>query len=142
MKRGGKMYIKKTWIEGDDVTPIEMNNIEDGIETVDLSLTAHKAERATLTELAHVNHGTLTTTLDTIWAGTVAPFSKAQTVTGILASDTPIIDIVMSGTFVTDEARAEAWGYIYRAVTSANTITFHAMEKPAVALPLQIRVVR
>ena len=37
-------YVKKIWIEGDDVTPVEMNNIEDGIETVDLSLTAHKAD--------------------------------------------------------------------------------------------------
>ena len=39
-------YVKKIWIEGDDVTPVEMNNIEDGIETVDLSLTAHKADYA------------------------------------------------------------------------------------------------
>ena len=81
-------------------------------------------------------------TLNTTWSGSAAPFSKAQTVAGILATDTPIIDVVMSGTYATDEKRAEAWGNIYRAVASANTITFYATEKPTVELPLQIKVVR
>ena len=48
----------------------------------------------------------------------------------------------MSGTYSTDEARAEAWGYIYRAVTGANSITFYATDKPTVDLPIQIKVVR
>lgn len=87
-------------------------------------------------------HEVFTTTLNTTWTGSSAPYSKAQTVSGILATDTPIIDVVMSGTFATDEARQEAWGNVYRAVTSANTITFYATEKPTVSLPLQIKVVR
>ena len=102
----------------------------------------HKADYATLADLGHVKHGIYETTLNTTWTGSEAPFSKAQTVTGILATDNPIIDVVMSGTFATDEARQEAWGYIYRAVTAANKITFYAMEKPEVSLPLQIKVVR
>jgi len=84
----------------------------------------------------------LTATLDTTWSGTSAPFSKTVTVSGILSTDTPIIDVVMSGTYSTDEARIEAWGYIYRAVTGADSITFYATNKPTVALPIQIRVVR
>jgi hypothetical protein len=48
----------------------------------------------------------------------------------------------MSGTYSTDEARTEAWGYIYRAVTGADSITFYATDKPTVDLPIQIRVVR
>lgn len=111
-------------------------------KTLEQFKTEHLAEKASLTETGHVQNGVYTTTLNTTWSGTSAPFSKAQTVTGILATDTPIIDVVMSGTFATDEARLEAWGYIYRAVTSANTITFYAMEKPTVELPLQIKVVR
>ena len=81
-------------------------------------------------------------TLDTSWSGSSAPYSKTVTVSDILATDTPIIDIVMSGTYSTDEARAEAWGYIYRAVTSADSITFYATDKPTVDLPIQIKVVR
>ena len=104
--------------------------------------TSHKAENANLSVLGHVNHAVLTATLDTTWSGTSAPFSKTVTVSGILSTDTPIIDVVMSGTYSTDEARAEAWGYIYRAVTGADSITFYATDKPTVDLPIQIRVVR
>ena len=135
-------YVKTNWTETTPIDPSNLNKIEGGIETVDTTLTAHEADDATLTNSAHVKHGTLSTTLDTAWTGSVAPFTKVQTVTGIVATDTPILDIVMSGTFATDEARAEAWGLIYRAVTTANTITFYATEKPTVSLPLQIKVVR
>ncbi len=85
---------------------------------------------------------TFDTTLDTTWSGSTAPYSKQQTVTGILATDKPIVDVIMSGTFATDEARIEAWGLIYRAVTAANKITFYATDKPEVELPIQIKVVR
>jgi len=81
-------------------------------------------------------------TLDTSWSGSAAPYSKSVTVTGILETDTPIIDVVMSGTYATDKARQEAWAYIYRAVTGNNSITFYASEKPSVNLPVQIKVVR
>lgn len=103
---------------------------------------SHLAEKANLSVLGHVNHAVLTATLDTTWSGTSAPYTKTVTVNGIQSSDTPIIDVVMSGTYSTDAARAEAWGYIYRAVTGANSITFYATDKPTVNLPIQIRVVR
>ena len=107
------------------------------------AIDAHKVESATLETLGHVKHGVFTTTLwSADWAGTAAPFTQAKTISGILAIDTPIVDVVMSGTYSTDEARAEAWGYIYRAVTGADSITFYATDKPTVDLPIQIRVVR
>jgi hypothetical protein len=83
-----------------------------------------------------------TATLDTTWSGVAAPYSKTVTVTGILATDTPIIDVVMSGMYATDDARIEAWGYVYRAVTGVDSITFYATDKPIVELPIQIKVVR
>ena len=112
------------------------------VDAVQSNLDSHKAENATLSALGHVKHGIINVTLDTTWSGTSAPFSKTVTVSGILATDTPIIDIVMSGTYSTDEARIEAWGYIYRAVTANGSITFYATEKPTVSLPIQIKVVR
>ena len=90
-----------------------------------------------------VYHATLTATLDTDdWTGTEAPFTQIQEVSGILATDVPIVDVVLSGDWEVDEARLEAWGYIYRIVTSDNSITAYAREKPDVALPLQLKVVR
>lgn len=103
---------------------------------------AHADDVATIDALGHVKHAVLTTTLNTTWSGSSAPFSKVQSVSGILSTDTPIVDVVMSGTFATDEARAEAWGHIYRITTADGSITLYAKEKPTVSLPLQIKVVR
>ena len=120
------------------------NELATGASVVAVSdeVAVHEADDATLTNSAHVRHGTFTTTLDTVWAGTSAPFTKAQTVMGILAADTPILDVVMSGTFATDDLIIDTWGLVYRAVTTANVITFYATKKPIVSLPLQIKVVR
>jgi len=112
------------------------------VQVIETALNAHKAEKANLSVLGHVNHAVLTATLDTTWSGTSAPYTKTVSVSGILSTDTPIIDVVMSGTYSTDEARIEAWGYIYRAVTANGSITFYATEKPTVSLPIQIKVVR
>ncbi len=93
----------------------------------------------------HSGHATTvlyTATLNTTWSGSSAPYSKVQTVAGILATDTPIIDIVLSGAYATDIARLNAWKHVYRAVTSANIVTFYADVKPTVELPVQIKVVR
>lgn len=90
-----------------------------------------------------VYHATLIATLDTDdWTGTEAPFTQIQEVSGVLATDVPIVDVVLSGDWEVDEARLEAWGYIYRIVTSDNSITAYAREKPDVVLPLQLKVVR
>lgn len=97
---------------------------------------------ATLDNFGHVKHAVLTATLDTTWEGEEAPYTKTITVNGIQATDMPIIDVVMSGDYATDEQRVEAWGYIYRAVTGTNSITFYATEKPTIDLPIQIKVVR
>jgi len=90
-----------------------------------------------------VYHATLTATLDTSgWTGTEAPFAQIQEVSGILATDVPIVDVVLSGDWEVDQARLEAWGYIYRIVTSNDSITAYARGKPDVALPLQLKAVR
>jgi hypothetical protein len=106
-------------------------------------LDQHAETRAALDELGHVNHVVLTATLNTDdWTGTEAPFAQIQAVPGILATDVPIVDVVLGGDWEVDEARLEAWGHIYRIVTNNDSITAYAREKPDVALPLQLKVVR
>lgn len=75
------------------------------------------------------------------WTGS-GPYTNSVTVTGILASDRPDIDLVASGDFATAKSEIEAWGLVYRAVTAANSINFYATEKPTVALNVQIKAVR
>ena len=78
----------------------------------------------------------------TSWTGSSAPYSKAVTVSGILSTDTPIIDVVQTGVYETDIAILNNWGYLYRSFSSENTITFYATEVPLSDIPIQIKVVR
>lgn len=135
---------KTNWGQPGQTVPgaTDFNRIEGNTQYLKDEIDSHLAEKANLSVLGHVNHAVLTATLDTTWSGTSAPYTKTVSVSGILSTDTPIIDVVMSGTYSTDEARIEAWGYIYRAVTANGSITFYATEKPTVSLPIQIRVVR
>ena len=75
---------------------------------------------------------------------TISGTSANITVSGILASDNPIVDINWSGS-ETDTQRddiLEAWGKIYRISTSANTITVYVTEAITVTIPIQLKVVR
>lgn len=83
-----------------------------------------------------------TGTLSTSWSGSAAPYTQAVTVSGILSTDRPILDMVCSGTYATDQSREEGWLNIYRAVTAANKITFYAHEKPTVSIPFYAQVTR
>lgn len=76
------------------------------------------------------------------WTGDAAPYAQEVTVTGITAADTPLVDIVQTGTEATDEPMREAWGVVTRIVTGAGKITAYASEKPTVDVPIQLKVVR
>lgn len=133
-----------TWGQAGQTSPgvDDFNRIEGNIQYLQNTVDTHAAQTASISTLGHVKHAVLTATLDTTWSGTSAPYTKTVSVSGILSTDTPIIDVVMSGTYSTDEARAEAWGYIYRAITANGYMVFYATEKPTIPLPIQIKVVR
>lgn len=76
------------------------------------------------------------------WTGDAAPYAQEVTVTGITAADTPLVDIVQTGTEATDEPMREAWGVVTRIVTGAGKITAYASEKPTVNIPIQLKVVK
>jgi hypothetical protein len=131
-----------------ETTPLTFVKFSIDTETIDdLQFKAgefdtHKSKSALINDPGHVEHGAFTATLNVGWSGSSAPFTQLLNVSGILSTDTPIIDVVMDGDFETDKARQEAWSYIYRAVTENDSITFFATEKPTVELPIQIKVVR
>ena len=76
------------------------------------------------------------------WTGDAAPYAQEVAVTGITAADTPLVDIVQTGTEDTDEPMREAWGVVTRIVAGAGKITAYASEKPAVNIPIQLKVVK
>ena len=101
----------------------------------------HAGVTSTISTLGHVYAAEFTATLSTSWSGSAAPYTQTVTINGITSAHNPIIDVVMSGTYSTDQQRIEQWGYIYRAVTGTNQITFYASEKPTVSLPIRVKVV-
>ena len=80
--------------------------------------------------------------LSTGWTGDAAPYTQEVAVTGITAADTPLVDIVQTGTESTDDPMREAWGVVTRIITGAGKITAYASEKPTVDVPIQLKVVR
>ena len=61
---------------------------------------------------------------------------------GILATDTPDIGIVQTGTWATDEAIRDAWACITRIVAAANQLQITADSIPGRAIPIQVRCIR
>ena len=125
--------------DGADPITVKAGNIEaSAVETAKI-----KDKAVTMAKLAdHAVSVDYTATLNTTWSGSAAPYTKEQTINGILATDKPLIDIVPSATFADAEKQADAWALVYRAVTAANKITFYAKAKPTVSIPLQIRCIR
>jgi hypothetical protein len=90
-----------------------------------------------------VKNFTNITIATTGWSGAAAPFTLAVTVNGITEADIPTIDIDLSTVdFANVPVNLEAWNLIYRAVTSANTITFYATAVPVTQIKVIAKVVR
>ena len=87
-------------------------------------------------------NGTLTTSDWTASEGDVAPYTQEVTISGVLATDSPIIDLVASDTYSTAVSEDEAWSKIYKAVADSGTITFYAKDEPTVALNFKARCIR
>ena len=125
--------------DGADPITVKAGNLDaSAVETAKI-----KDKAVTMAKLAdHAVSVDYTATLNTTWSESAAPYTKEQTINGILATDKPLIDLVPSATFADAEKQADAWALIYRAVTAANKITFYAKAKPTVSIPLQIRCIR
>jgi hypothetical protein len=76
------------------------------------------------------------------WAGSAAPYSYALTITDILSTDKPFVDFIASTTYATALLEEADWLNVYKVVSSTDTITLYAHEKPTVALDINIEVIR
>lgn len=81
-----------------------------------------------------------TATLGTSWTTATGYVQQVVTVQGILATDTPIIDLIT--TTADFEAQEEAWEKVFKATAGANQITFYAKEATETSVSLSIKVVR
>ena len=80
--------------------------------------------------------------IGTTWSGSAAPYTQTISVSGMLASDNPIVDVTPDSTYDTAVSQVEAWGNIHRITTAANSITVYANDKTEVAIPIQLKCIR
>jgi hypothetical protein len=85
-----------------------------------------------------------TTIADTDWTGSEAPYTAVKTVSGLLSTDRPIVDLNLSAVAIGDvEAKQDDWALVYRAAaTDDDELSFFATEEPTESLVIQIKVVR
>lgn len=142
-------YVKQNFVDGNVLNAAELNHMEDGIADAYIKPSSgipsgDIANGAVIAGKIGANAVSTqyTATLDTTWSGSAAPYSKSQTISGLLATDKAIVDLVPSSTYSTAEDEIEAWGYVYRVDIANNTATFYATEKPTVSLSVKILCVR
>ena len=80
--------------------------------------------------------------IGTTWSGSAAPYTQTISVSGMLATDNPIVDVTPDSTYDTAVSQVEAWGNIHRITTAANSITVYANDKTEVAIPIQLKCIR
>lgn len=91
-----------------------------------------------------VTRQTYTATLGTGWTGSAEPYTQTISVPGILATDTPhIMPVYTDPNYSVTLAQIEGWSKIVSAFSGDGVIAFYCRpDKPAVAIPIQIEVMR
>ena len=86
---------------------------------------------------------TYTAEIGTNWvAAETGEYTQTVVVNGILATDNPIVDVVLDTAKNTALSQLEAWSLISKIETSNGSITVTCLEEaPTTAIPIQIKVV-
>lgn len=82
-------------------------------------------------------HSATVTLSSSGWTASGGLYVQSATISWMLSTDVPFCQAVCNS-----EADAEAWGVIIKAVPTANTLTFTAIEAPSVNLSIQVVVIR
>lgn len=107
------------------------------VSTHNSSASAHSALFA-----AKASTATYTASVTTGWTQSGSYCTKTVSVSGILAADNPIADVVLGSDADANALYLEAWGMVQRIVTAANSITLYATANPQSAFTIQMKVVR
>lgn len=84
-----------------------------------------------------------TNTIEVTYPVTVAPYTQAVSVVGLLTTDKVLVDVNLSSaeTISAVDAILDAFSSIYRIAVGAGALTVYAFEETATAIPITIMVV-
>lgn len=85
---------------------------------------------------------TLTCTVPVSWTASGSYYYQQVSVSGMLASDNPVADILPGSDNDANKLYAEAWGKVQSIDTLAGAVGIWCTEAPTVAFPVQFKVVR
>lgn len=93
---------------------------------------------------ANAVSATYTATIPTSgWTDSSQYFSQTVTISGLLASDAPIVDLNGAGlTPTVKKQQQEEWGKVYQVYAAANSLTLYADGKPECDLAVKILCIR
>ena len=131
---------KKKWNQNiEDLN--ELKERVDGIETDVSSIKQTINTNGGLVDIFTIN--VAISGVEDSWVSTNGsePYTQTISVSGMTASDNPIVDVVLSGTYSTDETALVEYAKIYRITTAANSITVYASEKTESAVNIQLKCV-
>lgn len=121
--------------EGTPRSALNMNHIEQGIEDC--------AEAVNDLEIEKVGETVYDVSIPaTGWTGLTAPYTKTVTVNGVKATDTPLVDIELTGNYATDQSMCDNWSLVYRITTAANSITVYSNGLPTATMQIKVRCLR
>lgn len=103
---------------------------------------ASSKPKYTASEVGAATTTTYTATVTTTWTASGEHFYQDVTVSGILATDNPMVDINAGSDNAANALYSEAICKVFRITTSANKIRVWATENVTTAFPIQLKVVR
>ncbi|MEI8127978.1 MAG: hypothetical protein WCG95_00040 [bacterium] len=100
------------------------------------------AEAANSAQQVLVSNITFTATIGTTWVGSSAPFTQEVAVSGVLVTDNAIVGLIQSNTYATALIELAEYSKIYKAVSSADKVTFYANAPTTNPITVQIKASR
>ncbi len=100
------------------------------------------ADAITPSAIGAATYAAYTASIGTTWSGSSAPYTQTISVSGILASDNPIYDIVQTHNESTDSVMREDFAKITDIVTSAGKITVYASDSTSNPIPIRLLCIR
>ena len=132
----------------DPITPASIGADASGsAAAVQANLNAHAGRTdnphgVTAAQVGAATTTTLSCTVPVKWTASGSYFYQQVTVSGMLAADNPVADILPGTDNDANKLYAEAWSKVQSIDTLKNAVKFWCTEAPTTAFPVQFKVVR